>query len=93
MRRARVPSGPWGELRVVPALISFLQTDSEAGRSSDELLIPAFKAQSALQRITEYLFPFDVAASRKAWAHARALPDPKQRRAALAEDLMSAVHR
>jgi hypothetical protein len=61
----------WGDERLVPVLISFLQNDSNAGMFGDDIFVPALKAKRALLRITGYGFPFDVRSSLACWDDAR----------------------
>jgi hypothetical protein len=77
----------WGDRRLVPALIACLQTDSGPGWTGDDLMITAVKAQAALQHITGYVFPFDVRASRRAWAKAQRFPDAGAQLKSLADRL------
>jgi hypothetical protein len=77
----------WGKLQAVPALIEFLQNDGFSYQHGDDLGVPALKAQAALKEITGYDFPADVEASRRAWEKTKAIPDPKERMAALASKI------
>jgi hypothetical protein len=77
----------WGDPRVVPALIYFLQNDDCAGQFGMDVRVPALKAQAALRRITGCLFPSDVRNSEKAWANARRFPSARQRAQSLRDAL------
>jgi hypothetical protein len=77
----------WGDERLVPALISFLQNDDYAYRIGDDLGIPALKAQAALRSLTTRTFPLDVQASQHVWEEARKLTGPASRKAFLARAL------
>ncbi len=77
----------WGDDRVVPALITFLQNDKFVYQYGDDLGIPALKARQALKKITGQWFPFDVRKSMDAWDKAKGIPDEAKRSALLAKVL------
>jgi hypothetical protein len=81
----------WGDPRVVPALINFLQNDAYGGSFGEDIRIPALKAQAALHRITGCRFSPDVRASQKAWANARRFPSARQRAQSLRDALGDAA--
>lgn len=79
----------WNDPAAVPALIPFLQNDGLAFIHGNDLGIPAIKAQEALKQIVGYTFPFDVAASQRAWTSASAMEDRAKRKEYLAQELPS----
>jgi hypothetical protein len=70
----------WGDVRLPPTLIRFLQTDTSGGTSEEGLLIPALKARDALRKMTGYTFPTDVRAGLDAWERVRETGDRTKRR-------------
>ena len=70
----------WGDERVVPSLIGFLQNDKFSYQYGDDLGIPALKAQQALTLITDHEFPFDVELSQRAWDEAVRIGDKADRK-------------
>ena len=77
----------WGDPSTVPALIEFLQDDYFGGQLGNDFDVPALKSRAALFKITNHWFPFDVVASRDAWATAKDLQDPQERLAHLARTI------
>jgi len=73
----------WGDARLVLTLIPFLEVDSLAYSSGDELGIPAVKARKALYKLTSHWFPYDAAAASQVWKKAAAVADPDKRKALL----------
>ena len=69
----------WKEIRLTPALITFLQNGDSAGFAGDQLNIPAIQARQALQEITGYAFPYDVAVSKAAWDQASGITNIEER--------------
>jgi hypothetical protein len=74
----------WRDEAVAIGLMVFLEDDGFAYRLGRDLGVPALMAQTALKESTGYVFPFDVAASRAAWAEAVKIADRKARLAQLA---------
>jgi hypothetical protein len=70
--------GDWGDSKLVPAVIPFLQNDTFVYQMGDDLGIPAFKAGQALKKLTGLDFPLDVAASTKAWDRVKALANKEE---------------
>ena len=70
----------WGDDRLVPSLISFLENGNYAGRVGDDLSIPAIKARSALREISGHVFPFAVKPSLNAWEKSQDINDLKKRK-------------
>lgn len=70
----------WGDIRLAPALIAFLQTGDSAGYDGDDLFIPAIKARKALQEMTGHVFPYDVAASLAAWDKVGSIANAEERK-------------
>lgn len=77
----------WNDLSAVPVLIPFLQNDGFSYMIGNDLGIPAIKTQEALRSITGYAFPFDVAASQRAWMTAGHMKDRAERNKYLARVL------
>jgi hypothetical protein len=75
----------WGNPRLVPILVSFLQNDTFSYRYGDDLGIPALKARKALHAITGHWFPYDVNASADAWGKVEGERDASKRRKMLEE--------
>ena len=69
----------WKDERTVPALIGFLQNDKFAYRNDGDIGIPAIKSQQSLKAITGHEFPFDVAASAKAWEAVQSINEKSER--------------
>jgi hypothetical protein len=69
----------WGDLRLVPSLITFLQNGGFAYQDGDDIGIPSLKARVALQKMTGHWFPTDVERSLEAWKRVSAVPDAQQR--------------
>jgi len=69
----------WGDLRLVPALAAFLESDAVPWRCDDEIGMPALKARESLHRMTGHWFPFDVTASLAAWRKAASVSGPAAR--------------
>ncbi|MEM7231460.1 MAG: HEAT repeat domain-containing protein [Planctomycetota bacterium] len=69
----------WGDGRLVPALVTFLEHGTVEYSSSG---VPAVRARNGLREITGHWFPFDRAASGRAWAQVGPLPK-RDRKAAL----------
>ena len=67
----------WGEPRLVPSLVAFLENGKRQGE-------PAQSARDALHSITGHWFPFDVESSRQAWAEVSGIKDTKKRKQQLA---------
>jgi len=73
----------WGDAGLVPSLIPFLDIDSFAYLSGDEMGIPAVKARKALNKLTGCWFPYDAEAASRVWKEATAVADPAKRKALL----------
>jgi hypothetical protein len=79
----------WGDERLVPALIGFLQDDSDGGMLDDLMSVPALNARRALLKMTGYGFPFDVHTSLVCWNAARQINEPVRRKQYLIQHLGS----
>ncbi len=77
----------WGDRRLVPILTAFLENDTLSYQYDLELGIPAVKAREAIAKITGHWFPFDVAASARAWKEVKDIEDP-QRQTELLQQLL-----
>jgi len=82
----------WGDSRLAPMLIGFLQNGDSAGFSGDDLLIPAIKARQALEAMTGHVFPYDVAASSAAWKKVEGIKDVDERKRLLSSLLPCSSH-
>jgi len=58
-------------LELVPLLIDQLENGDSVGCIGNNHFVPALKAKRVLSDLTGCVFPFDVGASKKAWAAAR----------------------
>ena len=70
----------WGDSRLAPLLIGFLQNGDSAGFHGDDLFIPCIKARQALKTMTGHVFPYDVAASLAAWEKVRGVSNVEERK-------------
>jgi hypothetical protein len=70
----------WGDIRLVPSAISFLENGDSAGFDGNNLFIPQIKAREALFRMTGHVFPFEVKSSLAAWEKVKNLNDAKKRK-------------
>ncbi len=77
--------GDWGDDRLVPALIAFLENGDSAGFAGDDLFIPAIKSRQVLLAITGHVFPFEADSSLKAWDKAQHIADASSRGELLAQ--------
>jgi hypothetical protein len=77
--------GAWKDIRVVPALVNFLENDNFAYQSGDDVGIPALKAREALHAITGCHFPYEVKAASDTWERVVAIADAEQRGRKFAE--------
>ncbi|MEI9896467.1 MAG: HEAT repeat domain-containing protein [Chthoniobacter sp.] len=80
----------WGEPRLAPALIAYLETGGLFGYSGDDFQVPALKAREALEKMTGATFPSDVESSRQAWKEAAQIEDAAERKTLLAKLLRMA---
>ena len=80
----------WNDLQAVAILLPFLQNDDDGVSYMGGLGIPAIEAQESLKAITGYPFPFDVAASQKAWSTAGHMRERAERNKYLARVLPNA---
>jgi len=69
----------WGNERLVPLLITFLQNDAFAYQYGEDIGIPALKARKALYEITGHWFPYYIAASAEVWKKVAAVRDSNER--------------
>jgi hypothetical protein len=74
----------WDDVRTVPALIQYLESDGCAGLRGDDWFMPALCAKRALRKLVGAAFPTDVDASAAAWMQA-AEAEPTAREAMLRE--------
>lgn len=75
----------WGDLRLVPSLITFLQNGGFTYQDGDDIGIPSLKARVALRKMTGHWFPADVERSQNAWKLVSAVQEAEQRSAMLQE--------
>jgi len=73
----------WGDERLAPSLITYLQNCDFAYQYGDDVGIPALKARLALKKITGHWFPYDVEQSMSAWQKAGQVTDKAKRRKVL----------
>ena len=71
--------GAWGDGRLAPALIQFLQNGTFICSYDDEPPIPAVRARNALHAATGHWFPFSVEASGDAWRQVESIPEKAAR--------------
>ena len=76
----------WDDIRLVPALIAFLQNDGNGNFLVDVL---ATQANETLEKLTGHWFPYDVQTSQAAWKQAAQLDDAEKRKQLL-ENLLPA---
>ena len=71
----------WGDPRLAPVLIASLEDDQvTASIGHDRIRMPSVEARKALHRITGHWFPYNVAASTRAWEKVRLAGDKETRR-------------
>lgn len=75
----------WGDSRLVPALISFLNNGEYAGAYGDNVFIPALKAKEALYKLTGHYFTLDAQASLRAWENVKHIQSWEERKRQLAQ--------
>jgi hypothetical protein len=78
----------WGDDRLVPGLITFLEDGTFSYQYGDELGIPAVKARQGLQRMTGQWFPYGVLASNEAWRQVEAIGEKADRKKMLGRILL-----
>ena len=69
----------WGDVRLVPGLIRFLDEGDYAGRIGDDIFIPSLRARAGLERIVGFTFPLDADRSGRAWKAALSIDDRQKR--------------
>lgn len=74
----------WRDPRLVPVLIDFLQNDNSSCSGDHLAPVLAVKARHALKDLTGHDFPYDAAASLKAWHNVESIPDFDERKRQLA---------
>lgn len=77
----------WGDDRLTPAFITFLEDGTFSYQYSDELGIPAVKARKGLYAITGHWFPYAVQVSSEAWKQVEAILNKDGRREMLGQIL------
>lgn len=75
----------WGDERLVPLLITFLQNNAFAYQFGEDVGIPALKARKALYEITGHWFPYDIVVSTEIWKKVAAVRDSNERKKLLKE--------
>lgn len=75
----------WGDIRLVPALISFLNNGEYAGALGDDVFIPALKAKQALHKLTGHYFALDSQSSLRAWENVGHIQNSEERKRQLAQ--------
>lgn len=75
--------GAWGDPRLAPALIAYLETGGFYSDNGNILFVPALNAREALEKMTGCTFPYDAHASLQAWTEASKEEDAEKRRALL----------
>ncbi len=73
----------WGDVRLVPALISFLRRENVETGYEYDFFNAALLAQKSLTLITGHQFPNEVESSRRAWESVTGISDRAARKRAL----------